>query len=174
MSLRIAAALALAIFVVSQFLPVMSAKHNVVAGWQLTWDQVRSTFQVFEMVVRHPAVLTQTAIDARNGHALAFMFGVTSATAGMLTATCLGMFRRTWPCLIFAMSATTSAAITALQFFELTRAHPFQIESGAWLWLGSMCGLVVTAGWTVGSDRRRRDRRGDSRHPSDEQPEVAA
>jgi hypothetical protein len=151
MILRIAAVIALAMYVSSQFSPFVSADHApVVTGWQLTHNQVDGTFQL----IQHLSIVAQIIKDQQNARYLVFMFGMSSATAGVVAAVAAGMFNRAWLCLAFAIAALASATIFLQQFLAAMGDQPFTFEHGAWLWLGSMCWLVLAAVWSLWNKRR--------------------
>jgi len=151
MFLRIAAVIAIAMYVTSQLSPFVSAEDApVLTGWQLTHNHIDGTIQVAQNL----SIIAQSIKDQQYARYFVFMLGMSSATAGIVAAIIAAFCNRAWLCLIFAIAATVSATIVFQQGCAMMRDQLFAFECGAWLWLGSMIWLVLASGWTLWRKRQ--------------------
>lgn len=154
MILRIAACIALAMYVTSQLSPFVGGRNDRAStGWQLTHNQVDATFQL----AQHLTLIPQIMKDQQNARYIVFMLGMSSATSGVVAAIIAGFCNRAWLCLTFSVAATTSALIVFHYLLVMMQNQSFAFGLGAWLWLGSMSWLVLASAWTL--CRRRKPKR---------------
>lgn len=150
MNLRVAAIIALLMFLGAQGLPAYRGFGGIVIGWQCTAE----LFRIGWDLVTHPSEVGTTVAgpDSFGRTVVILAWSGIAANGAMVAAICLGFLQRYVRAFV---AAAVAASVAAMLVGVLTWDGACELKIGGRLWTASILWLFAATGWAAWRNRRR-------------------